>query len=153
MTPKFDKFYEMTIREYTTAKSKRRESRYWGNKAPDTSVRKVKANNSRSASQNVKVDYDQQYVGNIWDAEGIRGQNKSRKDSARAGIAKGLGGHIKIDGVNPRQPGATVNSKQGDMEVKYNLSNGDSKVGRKVQKNYFKDGIKRNHMKRSLNNE
>lgn len=149
MTPKFNKYFDSVINEFETVKSKRHNSRYWGNNAyPGGTIRKVKAQNGRSASQNTKVDADQQYVGNIWDAEGIRGQNKSRKDSPRAGIAKGLGNHIKIQGTNPKTPGATVNSKQGNMEVKRTLANGVSFVGPTGKKPYFQGGIKREYMKK-----
>lgn len=144
-TPKFDAFFESVINEYITSKSKRRESRYWGDKYPlGGNIRKVKAQNDRSPSQNTKIDADQQYVGNIWDIEGIRGQNKSRKDAPRAGIAKGLGNHVRISGVNPKKPGSKVNSKQGDMEVKRTLPNGLSFVGSTGKKNYFQTGVKRN---------
>lgn len=151
MTPKFDAFCKQIITEYETKKSKRRNSRYWGNSAyPTSDIRKVKAQNGRSASQQVKVDADQQYVGNIWDIDGIRGQNKSRKDGPRAGIAKGLGNHIKIDGVNPRKPGSKVNSKQGNMEVKRTLANGLSFVGATGKKDYFQGSTNRRFMKNNM---
>jgi hypothetical protein len=129
MTPKFDQFCEALIREYTTAKSKRRESRYWADTMfPKSGVRQVRSLNNHSDSQKTKLG-NQQYIGNYWDGKGVRGQNKSQKDHALAGIAKGLGGHIRIKGVNPKRPHAKVNSKQGDMEVKYTLPGGLSKIG------------------------
>lgn len=129
MTKDFDQFYESVINEFTTAKSKRHASRYWtGNPAMSTKVRKVRTMNDKSASQRTKLG-NQQYVGSIFDKDGARVRNKSEKNHAEAGIARGLGNHIKIQGVNPKQPGAKVNSKQGDMEVKYTLDNGISKVG------------------------
>jgi hypothetical protein len=45
---------------------------------------------------------------------------------------------LRIKGVNPKKPGAKVNSKQGDMEVKYSLGNGMYKVG-KTGKTQFKN--------------
>lgn len=155
MTENFDAFCEAIITELFTSKSKRVEhkSRYWDtNQYSKAQPRQVRTMNTKTASQRSKLG-NQQYIGNIWTQEGPRGQNKSQKTPQEIAIAKGHGAHIHVDGVNPKKVGATINSKQGDMEVKYNLSNGASKVGRKVQKNYFKDGIKRNHMKRRLNNE
>jgi hypothetical protein len=129
MTPEFDQFCEALIREYTTAKSKRRESRYWADTMfPTSGVRQVSYLKNHSDSQRTKLG-NQQYIGNYWDGKGVRGQNKSQKDHAQAGIAKGLGGHLRIKGVNPKKPGARVNSKQGNMEVKYTLGNGVSKIG------------------------
>lgn len=129
MTPEFDQFCEALIREYTTAKSKRRESRYWADTMfPTSGVRQVSSLKNHSDSQRTKLG-NQQYIGNYWDGKGVRGQNKSEKDLALTGIAKGLGGHIRIKGVNPKKPGAKVNSKQGNMEVKYTLGNGVSKIG------------------------
>jgi hypothetical protein len=129
MTPKFDQFYESLIREYTTAKSKRRESRYWADSMfPKSGVRQVRSMNNKSSSQRTKLG-NQQYIGDYWDSSGIRGQNKSEKEIPNVGIAKGLGGHIRIDGVNAKKRGAKFNSKQGNMEIKYTLNNGLSKVG------------------------
>jgi len=149
MTVNFDKFCNKVINEYTTMKNKRRSSsRYWKpDRMPDLNVRAVQPNNGRSASQRVKVDKHQQYIGDPYDPKGVRHQNKSEKDNARAGIAKGLGNHVKIGGVNPREAGAKVNSKQGNMEVKYTLPNGLSKVGSTGKTEYkttelnFKDSL------------
>jgi len=149
MTPDFDTFCESIIRELFTAKSKRREqkSRYWdASMYPKAQPRKVQTMTSKTPSQRTKLG-QQQYIGNIWDMDGPRGQNKSQKTPHEIAVARGNGGHIRIDGVNPKQPGATVHSKQGDMEVKYNLDNGLSRVGKKVNKNYFKDGTKMRFMK------
>lgn len=131
MTHQFDRFYESVVREYLTAKSKRTQARYWKDGAyPDSSIRKVRSSNSAvSSSQKTKVYNQQQYTGNFWAANGSRGRNKSEKSHDRAGIARGIGGRIRIDGVNPKKPGAKINSKQGNMEVKYTLGNGVSKVG------------------------
>lgn len=131
MTEEFDKFYESLVREYLTAKSKRAESRYWKDGAyPDSAVRKVRSSNSAvSASQKTKVYNQQQYTGNFWGTDGTRGRNTSEKNHDRAGIAKGLGGRLRISGVNPKKPKSRVNSKQGNMEVKYTLGNGVSKIG------------------------
>jgi len=129
MTTKFDLYYESLIKEYTTAKSKRNESRYWApHMFPGSEVRKVRTLNNKTASQRTKLG-NQQYVGKIMGPDGIRGRNKSEKDIARIGIGKGLGNHIRMQGVNPRKPGSRVNSKQGNMEIKYTLDNGVSKVG------------------------
>lgn len=131
MTENFDSFVESFIREFTTAKSKRQESRYWkDNPYPDSTIRKVRSSNSQiSASQKTKIMNQQQYVGDFYKDGGVRGRNKSEKLHDEAGIARGLGGRLRVKGVNPKRPGAKVNSKQGRMEVKYTLGNGVSKVG------------------------
>jgi hypothetical protein len=133
MTREFDKFYNKIVTEYLTAKSKRTDSksRYWNdNLYPKSTNRRVRSkNNSASDSQKTKVYKQQQYVGDFWKKKGVRARNKSEKTADEAGIAKGLGGRIRIKGVNPKKPGAKVNSKQGRMEVKYTLPNGVSKVG------------------------
>lgn len=133
MTTEFDRYFQKIVTEYLTAKSKRTESksRYWNNNLyPVASNRRVRSKNNRiSDSQKTKVLKQQQYVGDFWKSKGVRVRNKSEKNADEAGVAKGLGGRIKIDGVNPRRPGAKVNSKQGSMEVKYTLPNGVSKIG------------------------
>lgn len=145
MTTKFDLYYEAIIREYTTAKSKRRESRYWKpSMFPGSQVRKVRSIDNRTDSQKTKLG-NQQYVGNPYGPNGIRTKNKSEKDYNRAAIAKGLGSHIRSSGVNPKKPGSSVNSKQGNMEVKYTLANGVSKVGSTGKTNY--NFIKPKHYK------
>jgi len=154
MTENFDLYYESLINELFTAKSKRQnhKSRYWG--ASQYSLaqpRKVRTMNNKSASQRSKLG-NQQYIGNIWDMKGIRNRNKSEKTPGEIAIAKGQGTHIRIKGVNPRKVGARVNSKQGDMEVKYNLDNGVSHVGKRVLRDYDTNATQRKHMKRSLNN-
>jgi hypothetical protein len=82
--------------------------------------------NNKSASQRSKLG-NQQYVGN--GVSKIRGKNKSKKSPEEIGIARGIGGHIKIDGVNPKEIGASVNSKQGNMEIKAKLPNNTYRVG------------------------
>lgn len=127
MTNSFDNFCESLIREYLDAKAKRKESRYWNNNAyPDMAIRKVRSSNgSVSDSQKTKIMNQQQYIGDYWDPKGIRGKNKSEKDFNTAAIARGLGGRLRIN----RKPGSAVNSKQRNMEVKYTLPNGISKIG------------------------
>ena len=156
MTENFDAYVNTLINELLTPKSKRQEhkSRYW-----DTGMyhkaqpRKVRSMNNKTASQRTKLG-NQQYIGNIWTKEGPRGKNDSEKNPHEITIAKGIGSHIKRDGVNPKKVGATINSKQGDMEIKFNLANGDSMVNKKIERNYFDDGgVKRDHMKRALNNK
>ena len=147
MTKKFDAFYESIINVFVSSQSKRRESRYWNNTTfPSMQPRKVSSLRNKTASQRTKLG-NQQYVGNFLSKDGIRTKNKSEKTSSEMGIAKGLGNHIKIKGVNPKEPGATVNSKQNTMEVKYTLGNGLSKVGPKMQKDYSKGMVKRDHLK------
>lgn len=144
MTKDFDEFYNMVITEYLTSKSKRSESksRYWNNNLyPKASNRRVRSSNrNASDSQKTKIYKQQQYIGDFWKSKGVRTRNKSEKTADEAGIAKGLGGRKRIEGVNPKQPGAKVNSKQGRMEVKYTLPNGVSKVGStgKTEYNYTK---------------
>lgn len=118
------------ITELTTPKSKRREQRY-GLNNPNTSsaVRKVRLFNNKSDSQKTKTDSSQQNVGNYWKKDGVRTKNKSQKTSIERAIANGHGGHLRVRGVNPKKPGSKVNSKQGRMEVKYNLPNGVAKIG------------------------
>ena len=151
MTPEFDMYYESLVREIFNAKSKRQEqkSRYWGNGMypKDFQPRAVRPmSSSATPSQLTKLELGPpQYGGNALHADGIR-KNKSRKTPHEIAIARGNGGHIRIDGVNPKTPGATYNSK-GNMEVKYNLANGVSRVGAKVNKNYFKDGTQMKFMK------
>lgn len=134
MTNNFDNFCESMIKEYTTAKSKRRESRYFNSRAySDGKIRRMRSLNSRmSDSQKTKVLNQQQYVGDFWEPGGIRSRNSSGKDHTSAGIAKGLDGIIKTN----KKPGSVINSKQGEMEVKHGIGNGMSKVGRKILSNY-----------------
>jgi hypothetical protein len=154
MTENFDAYCESLINELFTSQNKRKEhkSRYWGpNQYSKAQPRQVRTMNTKTASQRTKLG-NQQYIGNIWKAEGPRGQNKSQKTPQEIAIAKGHGSHIRIDGVNPKQVGSSVNSKQGDMEVKYHLDNGVTKVGKSNKKDYFQGGVERRHMKRALNN-
>lgn len=133
MLPKFDKLYESLINEVATARAKRRESRYWntGNAGLSTTVRGPRAPTShKTDSQQTKLGR-QQYVGN--GVSRIRGRNTSKKSADEIGVANGVGGHIKIKGVNPKEIGATVNSKQGNMEIKTALPNGNYKVGRSMK--------------------
>jgi hypothetical protein len=127
MTKSFDNFCESIIREYLTAKAKRKESRYWNNNVyPDMTIRKVRTSDgSISDSQKTKILNQQQYVGDYWEPGGVRIKNKSEKDFNNASIARGIGGRLRIN----RKPGSKVNSKQGNMEVKYTLPNGISKIG------------------------
>lgn len=146
MTKEFDRYFNKIVTEYVTAKSKRTESksRYWNNNLyPVASNRRARSKNNRiSDSQKTKILKQQQYVGDFWKSAGVRVRNKSEKPADAAGIAKGLGGRIRIDGVNPKQPGAKVNSKQGKMEVKYTLPNGISKVGSTGKTDYsFTDKV------------
>jgi hypothetical protein len=127
MTERFDRYCKKIITEYLTASAKRKESRYWNNNAyPDATIRKVRSNTTMKDSQKTKILNQQQYVGDFWDDAGVRGRNKSEKNPNLAGIARGLGGRLRIN----RKPGSAVNSKQGNMEVKYTLGNGVSKIGR-----------------------
>jgi hypothetical protein len=138
MTKNFDFFYEQLIKEVFTSKNKRRENRY-GLNEPNTSskIRAVRLFPRKTDSQDTKIGNSQQYVGNYWKKDGIR-TNKSEKTATERAIANGTGGHLRIKGVNPKKPGAKVNSKQGDMEVKYSLGNGMYKVG-KTGKTQFKN--------------
>jgi len=130
MTKQFDKFVDKIVKEITTAKSKRRESRYWENSPyPDSTIRKVRGSKRMSDSQKTKIDKTQQYVGDYWKEKGVRGRNRSEKTNDEIGIANGLGGHLKIQGVNPKKTGAKINSKQGHMVVKGVLPNNVVKVG------------------------
>ena len=132
MTSEFDLFIEQLINEYISSKSKRSEARYSGNNL--TQVRKAADNRNISASQKTKQG-NRQYVGNVLGTYGIR-QNSSEKDIQSVGISKGLGGIIRPDGVNPKQVGASINSKQGDMIVKHRLANGKVRVGSSGRVNY-----------------
>lgn len=150
MTDEFDLFCEKIITELLTPKNKRAESRYWGtNIYPSGEPRKVASLRNKSSSQRTKLG-NQQYIGNIFSAKGVRGRNQSEKDPAEIAIGKGLDTHTRISGTNPKKPGATVNSKQADMEVKYTLPNGVSKVGRKVNKTYTTGSPKMKHWQRSM---
>lgn len=130
MTKNFDIYYEQLIKEVITSKSKRREQRYGlNNPNVSSAIRKVRLFNNKTDSQKTKTDSSQQYIGNFWKRDGVRAKNKSQKTTVERGIANGLGGHLRVNGVNPKKPGSKVNSKQGHMEVKYNLPNGVAKVG------------------------
>jgi hypothetical protein len=128
MTSDFDKFFDRVVNEFTTAKSKRRESRYWNDSTGiQGTARKIRPMTSnKTSSQQTKVDNTQQYVG---DGMSPRKRNTSQKNHDAAAIAKGIGGRLRVQGINPKTPGAKVNSKQGRMEVKYTLPNGISKIG------------------------
>jgi hypothetical protein len=128
MTDRFNSFYESILREYLTAKSKRSESRYWGADIyPGMAVRKVRSSNSNvSDSQKTKILNQQQYVGDFYSQDGIRGKNKSEKDINSAAIARGIGGSLETN----LNPGSQVNSKQDRMVVKYIRPNGIRKIGR-----------------------
>jgi hypothetical protein len=147
MTKNFDLYCEQIINEYLTSKSKRSESRYWKPTLYPklTQVRKVASNNA-SGSQATKQG-NRQYVGNAMGPDGIR-QNKSEKDLQSIGISKGLGGIIRPDGVNPKQVGASINSKQGDMIVKHVLSNGKIRVGSRGKRNYGENMTQMRHLER-----
>lgn len=127
MTKEFDNFVLSVIGEFTSSKSKRRERRY--NKffsPPSSAMRKIRSSSRRSSSMDTKVDNTQQYIGSHLNP---RGRNKSEKSHDEAGIAKGLGGRKRPKGRNPRKPGSRINSKQGDMEIKFVSPNGVMKVG------------------------
>ena len=127
MTEKFDNYVLSLIGEITTAKSKRHENRY--NKyfsAPSSAIRSVRGHSNKSASQKTKIDRKQQYVGSHLNP---RRKNKSEKSHDEAGIAKGLGGRKRAEGVNPRKSGSRVNSKQGNQEVKFVRDDGVMKIG------------------------
>jgi len=127
MTENFDNFVASVIGEFTSTKSKRQEQRY--NKffsPPSSTIRKVRGNSNRSASQKSKIEDTQQYGRDI---SNLKVRNKSQKAHDEAGIAKGLGGRLRRKGVNPRKPGSKVNSKQGHMEVKFVRDDGTMKIG------------------------
>jgi hypothetical protein len=127
MTQEFDNYISSLINELTTAKSKRREQRY--NKffsPPSSAIRSVRGHSNKSDSQKTKIDRKQQYVGSH---SNPRRKNKSEKNHDEANIAKGLGGRKRAEGVNPRKPGSRVNSKQGDMEVKFVRDDDVMKIG------------------------
>lgn len=134
MTKKFDNYVLSLIGEITTAKSKRRENRY--NRffsPPSSAIRSVRGYSNKSASQKSKIDRKQQYIGSYLNP---RRKNKSEKSHDEAGIAKGLGGRKRVEGVNPRSPGSKVNSKQGNMEVKFVRDDGVMKIGSTGKTNY-----------------
>jgi hypothetical protein len=147
MTPKFDIWYEQLITEYTSKSGQRSKSRYSGPNKYTTlgNVRRISNKANRSDSQASKLG-NHQYVGDIA-GNGPR-QNKSEKGVQQAGIAKGLGGYIKPEGGNPKKPGASVNSKQGNMLVKYVMGNGVAKVGAVHNQNYTKGKTERVHIDR-----
>lgn len=125
MTPKFDQL----VTEILGNVSKKPESRYWSSSKPGMSgvVRSPRNLGNKTASQRTKLG-NQQYVGSTLDP---RKRNVSRKSADEVSIAKGIGGHVKITGVNPKEVGARVNSKQGNMEIKVAQPNGTYKVGPK----------------------
>lgn len=126
MTKEFDNYVLSLIGEITTAKSKRRENRYNKFFSPPSSViRGVRGYSNKSAAYITKTTSDQ-YVGSHLNP---RRKNKSRKSHDEAGIAKGLGGRKRAEGVNPRKPGSKVNSKQGNQEVKFVRDDGVMKIG------------------------
>jgi hypothetical protein len=134
MTEEFDNYVLSLIGEITTAKSKRRENRY--NKffsPPSSAIRSVRGYSNKSASQKTKVDRKQQYVGSHLNP---RIKNKSEKSHDEAGIARGLGGRKRAEGVNPRKPGSNVNSKQGKQVVKFVRDDGVMKIGPSLETDY-----------------
>ncbi len=133
MTPKFDKL----ITEILTPSNKRQEGRYWSTSKPGLSaaVRAPRNLGDKKASQRTKLG-NQQYVGGSLDP---RKRNISRKPADETSIAKGIGGHIRIDGTNPKQVGASVNSKQGNMEIKVAHPNGTYKVGPRHRSDILQD--------------
>ena len=148
MENQFDLFCERIISEILTAKNKRREhqSRYFGpNQMPSDVPRKAPNISIKTPSQKSKLGY-QQYVGTPLGSKGIRIRNRSEKHTNEIGIAKGLNNHLRVGGVNPKKPGADINSKQGDMEVKYTLGNGVAKVGATGKVDYSANGVQRNHL-------
>jgi hypothetical protein len=142
MTPKFDLIYEQLINELLTPQAKRREqkSRYWsiGKAGLSGDVRGVQSLKHKGG-QKSKLG-NQQYVGN--GINRIRRRNISKKSADEIGVANGIGGHLKIDGINPKEPGAVVNSKQGDMEIKYHLGNNRYKVGPRIKRYYALESLK-----------
>ncbi len=144
MTQRFDTFCEAILQEIFTASSKRKEqkSRYWDTSMyPKAQPRAVQTMKSKTPSQRTKLG-QQQYIGNIWDMDGPRGQNKSQKTPQEIALAKGNGGYLRRKGVNPYVPGSKVHSKQGNQEIKYNLANGVSKVGKVIPRDYDKNATK-----------
>ena len=119
MTENFDNFVYSVIGEFTSAKSKRRNHKSRYNKflsPPSSAIRSVRGHSNETDSQKTKIRRKKQYVGSPLNP---RIKNKSEKSHDEAGIAKGLGGRLRRKGVNPRKPGSKVNSKQGNMEVKF----------------------------------
>lgn len=155
MQDRFNSFVRKVIREITTPINKRRDhdSRYNATGMyPKASVpRKIQNLQVRrqSAGQGTKLGY-QQYMGNPFTDKGSRGKNASEKNPNDIGIAKGIGGYKRGEGVNPKASGAAINSKQGNMVVKYNLANGKSKVGNKGKTNFSL--TQREFMDNHLNN-
>lgn len=144
MTPQFDTFCESLLREIFTATSKRKErkSRYWDTSMyPKAQPRGVKTITDKSPASETR-EGPTQYIGNIWDMNGPRGRNKSQKDPQEIALARGNGGHIRRDGVNPQEPGSKVHSQQVNQEIKYNLANGVSKVGRVIPRDYKKNATR-----------
>jgi len=135
MQSRFNEYIRKVLEEITTPKNKRREhtSRYFGDGqyAMASTPRKVQSTGIKTASQKTKLGY-QQYMGGPFAKKGVRGINQSQKNPQEIAIAKGLGGYIKPEGKNPKQIGAQVNSKQNNMEIKYNLANGVAKVGSNI---------------------
>lgn len=136
MNNRFQTFVRTVIKEITAAKNKRAQSkdRYDAQLYPKTmSPRKIKNKAIKTASQQSKLGY-QQYTGDPFGKKGIRVRNKSEKTPQEIAIAKGLSNYVEPKGVNPKKPGSSVNSKQGNMEIKYILANGKAKVGQKNRK-------------------
>lgn len=140
MTQDFDTFCESILKEIFTAPSKRKEhkSRYWDTSMyPKAQPRGVR----RTQSGDESASYDSkngpiQYIGSMWDMDGPRGQNKSKKLPQEIALARGNGGYVRRDGVNPKKPGSKIHSKQGNQEIKYNLANGVSRVGKVNKRDY-----------------
>lgn len=128
----FDTVYEQLLLEIDMP----RKSRYWNMDKPHISgqVRAIRNNTHKTDSQNTKLGA-QQYVGN--NLNHIRFRNKSKKSPDEIGIANGIGGIASINGVNPKSPRSSVNSKQGNMEIKYSLGNGKYRIGPKIKTNYI----------------
>ncbi len=149
MTQDFDTFCESILKEIFTAPSKRKEhkSRYWDTSMyPKAQPRSVQTMQSKSPSQRTKLG-QQQYIGNIWDMDGPRGQNKSQKLPQEIALARGNGGYIRRDGVNPKKPGSKIHSKQGNQEIKYNLANGVSRVGKVNKRDYDENATEMKFLK------
>lgn len=130
MTPKFDALITELLTPF--AKKQENKSRYWepGKAGLSGVVRAQRNLNNKTASQRSKLG-NQQYVGN--GVSTIRHKNRSKKSADEIGVAKGIGGHLRIDGTNPKEIGASVNSKQGNMEIKVAHPNGLYKIGPRIK--------------------
>jgi hypothetical protein len=129
VTPKFDKLISEILESFKLKETPK--SRYGepGKAGLSSVVRLMRNLNNKSSSQRTKLG-NQQYVGN--GVSTIRGKNRSKKSADEISIANGIGGHLKIDGINPKEIGASVNSKQ-DMEIKNVLPNGSYRIGPRHQ--------------------